>query len=266
MMLEIRDLVVGYAGNSVLQGINLTIEPGEIVTLVGANGAGKSTLVKAVAGLLRPMGGEILFEGERIDGMPLADRIRRGLALVPEGRQVFAGMTVRENLTLGAFADQGTRDGTAAAVRHTRQMEYVCETFPVLRQRMDGVVGNFSGGQQQMLAIGRGLMCGPRLLMLDEPSLGLSPLLVGEIFQLVQRLRDQGIAILLAEQNARSALAIADRGYVIENGRVTLSGPASELLHSQEIAERYLGVGTATAYSKEESVRMARRLRDAIGA
>lgn len=262
MMLDVRNLCVGYSRNAVLQGIDLTVEAGEIVTLVGANGAGKSTLVKALAGLLPPMSGTVTFDGRRIEALPPAERLRMGLALVPEGRQVFAGMTVRENLTLGAYAD----DGPAAIANQARRTQEVCALFPVLQQRMDGVVGNFSGGQQQMLAIGRGLMSGPRLLILDEPSLGLSPLMVAEIFELVQRLRDQGIAILLAEQNARSALAVADRGYVIENGRVTLSGLAADLLHSPEIAARYLGVGTATVVSQAESARLAHRLRQAMQA
>lgn len=259
-MLDVRNLSVGYGQDAVLQGIDLQIEPGEIVSLVGANGAGKSTLVKAVAGLLPPMAGTIDFMGQPVHMRAPAERIRMGLALVPEGRQVFAGMTVRENLLLGSYSD---RTSSAAASR-SRLLREVCDLFPVLEQRMDGVVGNFSGGQQQMLAIGRGLMSGPKLLMLDEPSLGLSPLLVAEIFRLIQRLRDQGIAILLAEQNARSSLAVADRGYVIENGRVTMSGPAAELLHSPEIAARYLGMGSAATVSEDESVRLAARLQQAV--
>lgn len=260
MMLDVRNLMVGYGSDPVLQGVDLAVEPGEIVTLVGANGAGKSTLVKAVAGLLAPMSGTIGFMGKPVQMLAPAERIRMGLALVPEGRQVFAGMTVRENLLLGAYSD---RSGGAAANR-ARLLREVCDLFPVLEQRMDGVVGNFSGGQQQMLAIGRGLMSGPKLLILDEPSLGLSPLMVSEIFRLIVRLRDQGIAILLAEQNARSSLAVADRGYVIENGRVTMSGPAAELLHSPEIAARYLGMGSGTSVSRDESARLAARLQQAV--
>jgi len=256
-MLEVRHISVGYTETPVLQDINLDLDEGEIVTLVGANGAGKSTLVKTISGLLRPMSGEVLFKGERVEKLSAAERLRKGIAHVPEGRQVFAGMTVAENLKMGAYASREGGDG------HERT-ERVCKLFPVLHERMNDIAGNFSGGQQQMLAIARGLMSNPRLLMLDEPSLGVSPILVAEIFKLVQALRDSGISILLAEQNARSALAIADRGYVIENGRVTLSGSASDLLDSREIAERYLGVGTATAISSEESARMAVRLRECV--
>jgi len=259
-MLELRGITVGYGADPVLQGVDLTLAEGEIVTLIGANGAGKSTLVKSISGLMRPSAGEIRFRGERVDGLSPADRLRRGIAHVPEGRQVFAGMTVAENLRLGAFAAGGAN----LAAREQRLRE-VTELFPVLRDRMDAVAGNFSGGQQQMLAIARGLMSHPRLVMLDEPSLGLSPLLVSEIFQLVRGLRDRGMTVLLAEQNARSALAIADRGYVIENGRVTLSGSARELLGSPEIVARYLGVGGAAA-AREGSARLAAQLRDCIGA
>jgi len=256
-MLELCRISAGYTETPVLQDINLTLDDGEIVTLVGANGAGKSTLVKTISGLLRPVSGEILFKGERVERLPAAERLRKGIAHVPEGRQVFAGMTVSENLNLGAYASREVG-------RTSERVEQVCKLFPVLSERMNDIAGNFSGGQQQMLAIARGLMSNPRLLMLDEPSLGVSPILVAEIFKLVQKLRDSGISILLAEQNARSALAIADRGYVIENGRVTLSGSAHDLLESREIAERYLGVGTATAISNEESARMAARLRECV--
>lgn len=258
-LLELRAVSVGYTGAPVLEGIDLGLEEGEIVTLVGANGAGKSTLVKAISGLLRPMAGEILFRGDRIDRLSPAERLQRGISHVPEGRQVFAGMTVAENLALGAYVEPRSR-----AAETDERLARVCELFPVLKERMQAVAGNFSGGQQQMLAIARGLMSEPRVLLLDEPSLGVSPILVTEIFALVQRLRDQGITILLAEQNARSALSIADRGYVFENGSITLAGPARELLQSKEIAERYLGVGAATQVSPEESARMAARLSECI--
>ncbi len=232
-MLQVRELSLGYGGDAVLQSVKLDLQQGEIVTLIGANGAGKSTLVKGISGLMRPMQGQVLFEGHGINQLSPAERLHLGIAHVPEGRQVFAGMTVLENLLLGAYIG-------APADR----LDAVCAQFPVLRERLRDIAGNFSGGQQQMLAIARGLMSGPKLLLLDEPSLGLSPLLVGEMFRLVQQLRAGGLTILLAEQNARAALAIADRGYVIENGRVTLSGPAAALLASPEIAERYLGVGS----------------------
>jgi branched-chain amino acid transport system ATP-binding protein len=257
MMLEVKDLTAGYDGNAVLDNIRIDLAASEIVTLVGANGAGKSTLVRAIAGIHPLMSGEILFDGRPIAGLSPAQRLRLGIALAPEGRQVFAGLTVRENLALGAYAVHGA---TTAAER-ARRLDEVLEIFPVLRERIDSPAGNFSGGQQQMLAIGRGLMSGPRLLMLDEPSLGLSPRLVGEIFQLVEKLRDRGIAILLSEQNARSALGIANRGFVIENGRIMLSGPAADLLDSSEVAERYLGAGVAACGSQISERMIADRLR-----
>lgn len=256
MMLQVQGLSLGYTGTPVLVGADLALSQGEIVTLIGANGAGKSTLVKGISGLMRPMAGQVLFEGRAVDALSPAERLRLGITHVPEGRQVFAGMTVAENLQLGAFA--------AGPGRQDR-LRQVCEQFPILRERMGDVVGNFSGGQQQMLAIARGMMSGPKLLMLDEPSLGLSPLLVAEVFRLVQQLRDRGLTILLAEQNARAALSIADRGYVIENGRVTLSGPARDLLASPEIAARYLGVGAAGNAPTAATARLAAELRACIG-
>jgi branched-chain amino acid transport system ATP-binding protein len=255
-LLELKSVSVGYGRNRVLQNVNLTLERGEIVTLLGANGAGKSTLVKAISGLLRPESGIILLDGEAIETMLPAERLRRGIAHVPEGRQIFAGMTVLENLELGAYAspkpDQAER------------LEAVFALFPVLRQRTRDIAGNFSGGQQQMLAIARGLMSKPRILLLDEPSLGVAPLLVAEIFRLIERLRGQGIAILLAEQNARQALSIADRGYVFENGKITLSGSSGDLLNSAEIAQRYLGMGSAAEASDEASDALASRLGDVL--
>jgi branched-chain amino acid transport system ATP-binding protein len=239
-MLELRGIAAGYGGLSVIHDIDLNVGAGEIVTLVGANGAGKSTLVKTISGLLRAHRGQILFEGKRIDTQSPRARVLMGIAHVPEGRQTFAGLTVAENLELGGLV-QRRRTGEDTA-RHIRE---VCELFPVLRERMHEVAGNFSGGQHQMLAIARGLMASPKLLILDEPSLGLSPVLVSEIFRLIASLRDRGVAILLSEQNARLSLAIADRGYVIEKGRVAVSGDGRELLRSSDIAERYLGVGAA---------------------
>ncbi len=259
-MLELQKVCAGYAAGAVLWDIDLTVGPGEIVTLLGANGAGKSTLVKTVSGLLSPMSGRILYEGRPIEALPTAARVRLGIAHVPEGRQVFAGLTVAENLRLGAYAQRKERSGTAVDDR----IRAVCARFPVLAERIEDVVGNFSGGQQQMLAIARGLMANPRLLILDEPSLGLSPLLVSEIFTLVQSLREQGLAILLSEQNARSALAIADRGYVIEGGRVGMHAPARELLDSPEVAGRYLGISGATAFSSDASREMSARIRKLV--
>jgi branched-chain amino acid transport system ATP-binding protein len=252
-LLELKSLAIGYGHHRVLEDINLTLERGEIVTLLGANGAGKSTLAKAVSGLLRPQAGSILLDGEAIETLPPAERLKRGIAHVPEGRQIFAGMTVAENLALGGYA---VSEADAAS-----QLEAVGTLFPVLRERMNDIAGNFSGGQQQMLAIARGLMAKPKILVLDEPSLGVAPLLVAEIFRLIVRLRDQGITILLAEQNARQALSIADRGYVFENGRITLSGAAKDLLNSKDIAERYLGMSGTTEASDAAGSALAAKLR-----
>jgi len=237
-MLELRGISTGYGGTPVVHDIDLTVRAGEIVTLVGANGAGKTTLVKTISGLLRTQRGQILFEGRRIEALSTRARVLLGIAHVPEGRQTFAGLTVAENLELGGLVHHKRGKGDIAS-----RMREVCERFPVLMERLHDVVANFSGGQHQMLAIARGLMANPKLLVLDEPSLGLSPVLVTQIFQLVAGLRERGMAILLSEQNARLSLAIADRGYVIENGRVALSGNGRDLLHSNDIAERYLGVG-----------------------
>lgn len=254
--LELQSVAIGYGHHRVLDDINLTLERGEIVTLLGANGAGKSTLAKAVSGLLRPQAGAILLEGEAIGTLPPAERLRRGIAHVPEGRQIFAGMTVAENLALGAYA---VSEADAAA-----QLGAVWALFPLLRERMNDIAGNFSGGQQQMLAIARGLMAKPKILVLDEPSLGVAPLLVAEIFRLIVALREQGITILLAEQNARQALSIADRGYVFEQGRITLSGAAKDLLNSPEIAERYLGMSGTSEASTAAGAALAAKLRGVL--
>ncbi len=252
-LLELKSVSVGYGRNRVLQNVNLTLDRGEIVTLLGANGAGKSTLAKSISGLLRNDAGTILLDGEPIEALPPAERLRRGIAHVPEGRQIFAGMTVGENLELGAYA--------VSEADHAERLEFVWKLFPVLRERMKDIAGNFSGGQQQMLAIARGLMSKPKLLLMDEPSLGVAPILVSEIFRLITALRAQGITILLVEQNARQALSIADRGYVFENGKVTLEGPAVDLLNSPDIAERYLGMGAATEVSGSASDVLAGKLR-----
>jgi len=238
MTLELQQVSAGYGGIDVIHGIDLRVRPGEIVTLVGANGAGKSTLVKTISGLVPVRSGTITFDGRRIETASTAARMRLGIAHVPEGRQIFSGLTVGENLALGAYVHRGQPVETQA------RLAEVGTRFPVLRDRMSALAGNLSGGQQQMLAIGRGLMAAPKLLILDEPSLGLAPRLVTEMFELVQSLRQQGLAILLSEQNAQLSLAIADRGYVIENGRVALSGSGQDLLQSKEVADRYLGVGT----------------------
>jgi len=255
-LLELKSVAVGYGRNRVLEDVNLSLERGEIVTLLGANGAGKSTLAKSISGLIRAESGTILLDGEPIDALSPAERLRRGIAHVPEGRQIFAGMTVAENLELGAYA--------ASNADHAERLEFVWALFPVLRERMKDVAGNFSGGQQQMLAVARGLMSKPKILVLDEPSLGIAPLLVAEIFRLIVALRAQGISILLAEQNARQALSIADRGYVFENGKITLTGPSVDLLNSPDIAERYLGMGSATEVPGTASAALAGKLRTVL--
>ena len=260
-MLELRALAAGYGGSSVIHDIDVTVRAGEIVTLLGANGAGKTTLVKTISGLLRAQRGQILFEGRRIETFSPRARVLLGIAHVPEGRQTFAGLTVAENLELGALS---LRRRTGEGVG--RRMQEVCQRFPVLLERRREIAGNLSGGQHQMLAIARGLMAQPKLMILDEPSLGLAPALVSQIFQMIAALREGGMAILLSEQNARLSLAIASRGYVIEKGRVALSGEARELLRSHDIVDRYLGVGAARgeideARSKELAARITELMR-----
>jgi len=254
MTLALANVSAGYGGVDVIHGIDLTVSPGEIVTLIGANGAGKSTLVKTISGLVPARAGTIAFDGRRIDTLATAARMRLGIVHVPEGRQIFSGLTVEDNLMLGAYVHRGTDTRARLADVGAR--------FPVLRDRLAAIAGNLSGGQQQMLAIGRGLMADPKLLILDEPSLGLAPRLVSEMFDLVRGLRDQGLAILLAEQNARMSLAIADRGYVIENGRVAFSGSGPELLRSKDVADRYLGVGAKPdTDAADNDTRLADQLR-----
>jgi branched-chain amino acid transport system ATP-binding protein len=252
-LLEIAELASGYGAGAVIHDITIFLDAGEIVTLVGSNGAGKSTLVKSISGLVKPLRGELYFDGEAIGRLSPAERLRRGIAHVPEGRQIFSGMTVAENLDLGAYLQDIPKD--------PNRFDDVCDLFPVLGSRLRDMAGNLSGGQQQMLAIARGLMSKPKFLLLDEPSLGIAPILVAEIFRLILRLRNKGITVLLAEQNARQALSIANRGYVIENGGLTMAGEARELLASPDIAERYLGVDAGADVSIPESARIAERLR-----
>ena len=239
-MLKVRNLEAGYGPLKVLKQVSLHVSAGEIVTLIGANGAGKSTLLRALSGLLAPGGGEVLFDGKSIRGLPAERVVDLGIALVPEGRQVFAAMSVRENLILGGYvAARRGRDGQGTP----RALEQVYELFPVLRERTEQLAGTLSGGEQQMLAMGRALMTDPRLLMMDEPSMGLAPLIVRDIFRAIQRLRDEGRTVLLVEQNARAALRIADRGYVIETGKLVLEGEAGFLLSDREVQRAYLGKG-----------------------
>lgn len=246
-MLELKQLTVGYGAAPVVRDVDLTLRAGEIVALIGANGAGKSTVLKAVSGLLVLQQGEIHLEGRRIDQLSARARVLDGIAHIPEGRQVFAGLTVADNLRLGAYARRNGID----ADRLAQRLIQVCERFPVLLERRGEPAGNLSGGQQQMLAIARGLMSEPRILLLDEPSLELAPVLVRTIFRLIASLREQGLAILLSEQNARLSLAIADRAYVLENGKVVLEGRGTELAENADVAERYLGVGSAVGDASE---------------
>ena len=236
-MLRIQNLSAGYGSLNVLRRLSLHVKPGEIVTIIGANGAGKSTLLRTITGLLRSGSGEVLFQGEDIQRIPPEQVVFRGCSLVPEGRQVFAAMPVKENLLLGAYVQY--KRGKHDEVAH--DLDRVFGLFPVLKQREHQLAGTLSGGEQQMLAIGRALMARPSLIMLDEPSMGLAPLIVKDIFRIITRIHDEGSTVLLVEQNARSALKIANRGYVLETGRIILEGAAEDLLANREIQRAYLG-------------------------
>ena len=233
-MLKIDDINVYYGAIHALKGISLEVDEGEIVTLIGANGAGKSSTLRTISGLLKPKTGAIEFQGQNIAGVPAHEIVKRGISQVPEGRRIFAEMTVMENLDLGAFTRKD-KDGIAADLRH------VFELFPRLEERRDQVAGTLSGGEQQMLAMGRALMSRPKLLLLDEPSMGLAPLLIREIFNIIVDINKSGTTVLLVEQNANMALSIASRAYVLETGRITLSGSAAELAASEEVKKAYLG-------------------------
>ncbi len=233
-LLEVRGLRAGYDGVPVLHGVDLEVAAGEIVAVLGSNGAGKSTLNNNLSGVVRALGGAIRFAGADITGAASEDIVAAGLVQVPEGRRIFPNLSVRENLDLGSY-----RRGRA---RRAQNRDRVLATFPRLGERLDQTAGTLSGGEQQMLAIGRGLMAEPLLLILDEPSLGLSPLLVEEMFGLIGRLHDEGLAILLVEQNVVQSLALAGRAYVIENGRIVLSGAAAELADNPALKRAYLGI------------------------
>ena len=241
-MLEIRNLTAGYGDVPVLWGVSLSVPRGHVVALVGANGMGKTTLLRAISGVIRPSGGFVRVNGHDVIGLAAYAVAAHGVAHVPEGRQLFPAMTVRENLTMGGYL---LRDKANRA----ESMERVYTLFPRLRERHAQLAGSLSGGEQQMLAIGRGLMLRPQLLMLDEPSLGLAPLLVEEIFLTVARLRDEGMTILLVEQNVQQALRLAESGYVLENGRITLEGRASELLENSDVRSAYLGLSAPASVS-----------------
>jgi branched-chain amino acid transport system ATP-binding protein len=233
MLLEIEGLEVRYGRTHAVRGVSLGVAGAEVVTVLGANGAGKSSLLKAIAGAVVPAGGRILFDGADVTALSAPERVRRGLVLVPEGRQILVSLTVHENLLMGAY---GRRDGDVA-----RDIEGIYARFSNLAARRDMLASVLSGGEQQMLAISRALLARPRLMMLDEPSLGLSPLLVGRLFELVRELNRDGLAILLVEQNTRMALRTASRGYVMELGRIVLDGPADRLADNEALAAAYLG-------------------------
>lgn len=233
--LEIRGLNAGYGALPVLQDVSIKVEKGSVVTLIGANGAGKSTLLKAICGLVRPTAGHVTFMGKDMTGQPPDRMVRAGLGIVPEGRRLFNEMTMRENLELGAYA-RNDRDSVA------RDFQRVLDLFPELRERLSTVAGTFSGGQQQMVAIARALMSAPKLLLLDEPTIGLAPVVVDRVAHLIREIAAMGVDILLIEQNAEVALSIADYGYVLENGRVTLQDRADQLLRNPAVQSAYLGL------------------------
>ncbi|KLV27552.1 MULTISPECIES: ABC transporter ATP-binding protein [Niallia] len=233
-MLHIKDLNVYYGNIQALKGVTLDIKEGEIVTLIGANGAGKSTLLKTLSGLIKPRKGSIEYLGKSIAGKPAQSIVKAGMSHVPEGRRVFSNMTVEENLELGAFLRKDKQE-------IQKNLQKVYEIFPRLFERKKQLAGTLSGGEQQMLAMGRAIMAKPKLLLLDEPSMGLAPIIVRTIFQVIQEINEEGTTVLLVEQNAHMALSIAHRGYVIETGKVVLSGSAQELQESDELKQAYLG-------------------------
>lgn len=233
-MIKIDNLVVAYGGIEALKGVSLEVPSGKIVTLVGANGAGKSTTLKSIVGLVKPKSGSIDYEGTDLTKLNTELMVKKGIALVPEGRKVFADLTVLENLKIGAYSRKDT-SGIA------EDLEKVYSLFPRLKERTWQAAGTLSGGEQQMLAIGRALMSRPKLIMMDEPSLGLAPIIVKELFGIIKKINEEGMTVLLIEQNANAALKIADVGYIMETGRITLSGSGQELLSNDEIKKAYLG-------------------------
>lgn len=233
-MLIIENLSVHYGGIHALQGISLEVPAGKIVTLIGANGAGKSTTLNTIIGLVKSSSGSVMFEGKNILGQPTKNLVEQGLVLVPEGRRIFPNLTVQENLTLGAYARTD-----AESIEQDR--ERVFSLFPRLKERIKQKAGTLSGGEQQMLAVGRALMSKPKVIMMDEPSLGLAPIIVGMIFDIIKEINSSGVTVLLVEQNAKAALEAADLAYVLETGRITLSGTGKELLADDRVRKAYLG-------------------------
>jgi len=243
-MLELRNVHTYYGNIHALKGISLKVEQGEIVTLIGSNGAGKTTTLRTIKGLLRPREGQILLEGQEIQKLAPHLIVKRGISQSPEGRLIFSRMTVRENLEMGAY-QRSDRDGIA------HDMQHVFQLFPRLLERVSQRGGTLSGGEQQMLSMGRALMARPRIMLLDEPSMGLAPILVDQIFDIIKTLNKEGTTILLVEQNARLALSIANRGYVLETGEIVLTGPGKELLSSPEVKAAYLGEGSKEVVSNQ---------------
>lgn len=233
-LLEVKNLKVAYGGIQAVKGIDLHIDQGELVTLIGANGAGKTTTLRTLVGMVKPAEGTIQYDGKPTGKTPVFDFVRKGLVMVPEGRGVFGRLTVEENLRMGAYYRNDE-----SAIRD--EIDYIYELFPRLKERMVQLAGTLSGGEQQMVAMGRAMLSKPKLLLLDEPSMGLAPIIVQKIFEIVQMISKQGVTILLVEQNAKLALEISDRGYVMESGRITMSGAASELLSSDAVQKAYLG-------------------------
>jgi branched-chain amino acid transport system ATP-binding protein len=237
MLLEVENLTSTYGQIRALKGVSLHVERGEIVALVGANGAGKTTLLNSISGLHAEKKGTIRFDGQRIDGMNPTDTVRLGLVHVPEHRQLFGTMTVYDNIVLGAYH----RRRSMSKADLEADLQRVYQVFPILQERTKQLAGTLSGGEQQMLAIGRGIMSAPKLILLDEPSLGLAPLIVKSLFEVIRQLRDEGVTIVLVEQNAKAALRLADRAYALETGQVVLEGPAEDLLADDRVAATYLG-------------------------
>lgn len=234
-MLKLNNVHAGYDRTEVLRGVSIEVNAGEVVTIVGANGAGKTTTLRSLCGLVKPTQGTIEFEGQRLDGRRPDEVVEAGITLIPEGRQLFPFISVRDNLLMGAYK-------RSARIGYKQRLEQVLELFPRVRERLDQLAGSLSGGEQQMVAIARGLMAEPKLLMFDEPSLGLSPLLVSQVFDIIEKILSLGTTVLIVEQNIVHTLRIAHRGYVLENGAVTLTGTGRELLENPHIKRAYLGL------------------------
>lgn len=234
MLLEVKELWVHYGSAEALRGVSLSVDDGEIVTLLGANGAGKTTTLRTISGLKKPTSGEIWYQGERIDGLPAHERVRRGIAHVPEGRQLFYTLTVLQNLQMGGYLWRNRAE-------NKKNLDELCEHFPALKARLHHQASDLSGGEQQMVAVARALMARPKVLLMDEPSLGLSPLMVQEVANIVKQIHDSGVAVVLVEQNARMALKLAHRAYVLEVGEVTVSGDAAAISKDDSVTRAYLG-------------------------